>query len=539
MNFIAQSDRQQIRFLPPAIEDYVGADNPVRFLDAFVDKLDLKDAGFLFPKDNALGAGRPAYHPSALLKLYIYGYLNQIRSSRRLEAECQRNVELFWLMRELRPDFKTIADFRKDNASAFKNALREFTRLCRQLDLFGGQLLAIDGSKFKASNAPHLNWSQGLLDKQLAAVDARVEEYVKALAEADAQTPAPMASPGAAQLKEKIARLEEKKKQIQERVRTLVQSGQTQISGTDPDSRCMKSRGRMVIGYNVQASVDAKHHLLVTTEVTNTAADQGQLAAVAQAAKDELKIQQADVVADSGYYKGEDIRKCQEMGFEAHLPAPKNSPSERAGLYGKSDFSYDAPSDTYHCPGGAQLTRQSQKMDKGRLIALYENRKACRTCACKVNCTQSPHRTVSRWEHEESLERMEKAKASAPEKLAARQSLIEHCWASLKWLLPGGFLVRGKVKVGAEVSLAHWAYNFRRALAVLGTKKLLESLSQFKAGQYKMARVSAGGKTAQDQAHPSPSLGRSGSLPTFLAKIWRRCAPSLANPLPQAAGGFL
>ncbi len=302
-----------------------------------MDKLDLKDAGFLFPKDNPQGAGRPAYHPAALLKLYIYGYVKQIRSSRRLESECQRNLELIWLLRELQPDFKTIADFRKDNAAAFKIVLREFTRLCRQLDLFGGQLLAIDGSKFKASNAPHLNWSQGQMEKQLAAIDARVEEYLKGLAQADAQPqePAP-ASAQAAGLMEKIARLEEKKKQIQDRLRILQERGATQMSATDPDSRGMKARGRMGVGYNVQARVDARHHLLVTTEVTNTAADQGQMAAVAQAAKEELQIQQADVVADAGYYKADDIKRCQEMGLEARLPAPKTPPANEPASTAKA-----------------------------------------------------------------------------------------------------------------------------------------------------------------------------------------------------------
>jgi transposase len=492
MNFIAGSDRSQAHWLPPTVEEYVGADNPVRFLDAFVAKLNLRDLGFLFPKDHPQSLGRPAYPPAELLKLFLYGYLHQIRSSRRLEAECQRNLEVIWLLRELKPDFKTIADFRKNNADAFKRVVREFTRLCRQLDLFGGQLLAIDGSKFKASNAPHRNWTQPLLEKQQAQIEARLEEYLKALAEADASpAAAPARRLSAAELQEKIARLHARKGKIQQRSEALAQSGQTQRSASDPDSRCMKGRKGIVIGYNVQASVDAKNHLLVTTDVTNTAADQGQLAAVAKAAQTELAIKNAAVAADSGYYKAADIKACQDAGLEAHVSAPNNSASERADLFSKNDFTYEAARDLYRCPAGAELKRSYQTVDKGRVMTIYKHRKACGECALKARCTAGPYRDLRRWEHEESLERMDRAKASAPEVLARRGSLIEHCWGTLKALLSGGFLVRGLARVGAEVSLAHFAYNFKRALAVVGMTRALEAMGTFRAGIYKMARGTA------------------------------------------------
>jgi transposase len=483
MNFLAGSDRQQMHMLPPTLEDYVGSNNPVRFLDAFVAKLDLRGAGFQFPKDNPEGRGRPAYHPAELLKLYLYGYLHQLRSSRRLEAECQRNLEVIWLLRELKPDFKTIADFRKDNAAAFKAVVREFTRLCRQLGLFGGQLLAIDATKLKASNAPDRNWSQRKLEQQKAQIEAKLEDYLRALEVADAQ-PEPEAATVSSveELKQKIAQLNDRHGQIQARLDCLAQSGENQFSATDPDSRGMKSAHGHIVGYNVQGSVDAKHHLLVTTAVTNTAADQGQLAPVAQAAKAELEIVQADVVADGGYYKSEDIKRCQELGMEPHLPAVENSPSERAGLYGKSAFHYDAGKDVYQCPAGAELKRRREMKDKGRKLFNYDNPSACAACALKARCTAVAYRTVSRWEHETSLERMRAAVAAAPEKLAARKRLIEHCWGTLKWLLPGGFLVRGKIKVGAEVSLAHFGYNLKRALAVVGLEKLLSALRDFKPG---------------------------------------------------------
>ena len=483
MNFLPGSDRQQSHFLPPALEDYVGADNPIRFLDVFVSSLDLQAMGFHFPKENPQGRGRPAYHPADLLKLYLYGYMNQLRSSRRLEAECRRNLEVIWLLRELKPDFKTIADFRKDNAKAFKSVVREFTRLCRQMDLYGGQLLAVDGSKLKASNARDRNWSQRKLDKQLAATEGKLEEYLKALDEADAKDQ-PEVPPGNAQeLAQKIERLKERKSQIQERLQSLAQSGEGQLSASDPESRGMKGPQGHMVGYNVQGSVDAKHHLLVTTEVTNAVVDQGQLADVVEAAKAELHIQKADVVADGGYFKCEDLKRCQEMGMEPHLPSVENSPSQRAGLYGKSDFRYDGAQDVYYCPGGALLARRREVQDKGRRLFNYDNPKACAGCGLKAHCTQARYRTVSRWEHEASLERAAAAVAAAPEKLTQRKALIEHCWATLKWLLPGGLLVRGKVKAGAEVSLAHFGYNLKRALAVAGLEKLLAALKEFQVGR--------------------------------------------------------
>jgi transposase len=480
MNCLQGSDRLQSHLLPPTLEEYVGADNPVRFLDAFVDKLDLQAAGFQFPKDNAQGRGRPAYPPGGLLKLYLYGYLHQLRSSRRLEAECYRNLEVIWLVRELKPDFKTIADFRKDNAEAFKAVVREFTRLCRGLKLFGGQLLAIDGTKLKASNASDRNWSQSKLDKQLGRTEAKLEEYLAALDQADQQAQAEGLGPSAGELQAKIARLQERKSQIQERLQRLAQSRDSQLSATDPDSRGMKGAHGHVVAYNVQGCVDAKHHLLVHTEVTNQPVDQGQLARVAQGAKAQLEIGQAEVLADGGYYKSEDIKACQEMGMEPHIPEVENSPNERAGLFGKSDFRYEGQNDVYYCPAGAQLRRRRQIKDKGRILFLYYHRQACKGCMLKARCTKAAYRTLSRWEHEESLERMAQKVAMAPEKLARRKTLIEHCWGTIKWLLPGGFLVRGKIKVGAEVSLVHFAYNLKRVLAVVGLEKLLAALAQFK-----------------------------------------------------------
>ena len=518
MNFISGWDRQQVHLLPERIEDYVGPDNLVRFLDAWVDTLDLRALGFRFPKADARGRGAPAYPPAELLRLYLYGYWHQIRSSRRLEAECGRNLELLWLLRKLTPDFKTIADFRKNNAAAFRAVLRQFNQLCRQENLFGGELLAIDGTKVKAQNAADQNWTQTKLEKQAARLETRLSEYLAALEQADRdESPRPAAAPTAAQLQEKIVRLRTRQSEVQTALTEMEKAGVSEVSATDGESRAMRSKGRHVVGYNVQGVADAKHHLLVTTEVINAASDQGQLAPMAQAAQAALKIEAAAVVADGGYVKSQDIKDCQDAGLEPHLPAVQNSPSERAGLYGKEDFRYEAARDVYHCPGGAELSRRRQREDKGRVLFHYDNAQACANCPLKSRCTSAGHRTVSRWEHEERLERMAAKVKAAPEKLAARKTIIEHCWGTLHWLLPGGFIVKGLQKVRAEVSLATWAYNLRRALAVLGIEKLLAALRQARPA------AGAGGEKAGTVEKPTNGiLPMHPAHPAAPREAWRR-----------------
>jgi len=476
MNLIAGCDRQQRLFLPECIEDYVGQDNPVRLIDAFVDSLDLQAAGFVFPKDNSQNRGRPGYHPRHLLKLYVYGYLHQIRSSRRLEAECHRNLEVIWLLEKLAPDFKTIADFRKDNAQAFKAVLRKFNQLCQRLELFGGELVAVDGTKVKGQNAPDQNWSLTKLDKRKEKLEQRLAEYLKALEQEEKE---PIAPDGlrAGELKQKIQQIKQQQQEIEQKVQQIQALGQTQLSATDPDSRSMKGAHSHVVGYNVQGVVDAKHHLLVSTEVTNQVVDQGQLAPMVQAAKAELPLEGAKVAADGAYYKGEDVKICQELGVEPHVKEVKNSSSERAGLFGKKDFKYDRQRDIYRCPAGQELTKRREVIDKERLLFSYDNPAACVQCKWKHRCTKAEHRTVSRWEHEECLERMAAQVEAQPQYLAKRKVLIEHCWATLKGLLNGGFLLKGLKKVCAELSLAHLGYNLKRALNVVGLEKLLKALT--------------------------------------------------------------
>lgn len=478
MNLRQGLDRQQIHLLPERLEDYIGPDNPVRFLDAFVNALDLAALGFQQPKSDPQGRGAPAYPPAVLLKLYLYGYLYQLRSSRRLEVEAGRNLEVLWLLQKLTPDFKTIADFRKNNASAFMGVFAQFHELCRREELFGGQLLAIDGTKIKAVNAADQNWTAAKLEKEQTRVARQLQEYLATLDQADQQEgPRPVAAPTPAQLQEKITRLKNRQQELQATLAAMAAQGVTEVSATDPDSRGMRRHGRHVVGYNIQAVADAKHHLLVLATATNAASDQGQLAPVARAAQAALALAQADVLADGGYYKSQDIKDCQDLGLQPHLPAVANSPSERSGQYGKADFRYEATADLYHCPNGASLTLQRELADKGRRLFLYANPKACAGCRLKARCTKVRYRTLSRWEHEPHLERLAAAVAAAPEKLAKRKTIIEHCWGTLHWLLPGGFLVKGLKKVQAEVSLVALVYNLKRALAVRGLQKLLTAVA--------------------------------------------------------------
>jgi transposase len=498
MNWINGWDRQQSLLLPERLDDYVSPQNPVRVIDAFVESLALTQEGFRFPKDDPLGRGRPAYPPAALLKLYLYGYTHGVRSSRRLEAECQRNLEVLWLLQKLAPDFKTIADFRKDNRAAFKNMLREFTALCQGLELFGGELLAVDGIKLKASNHPGRNTSQRKLRRQLEALEQQIESYLRALdetdaAEADVAPSAPQTLPTATELREKLAALRQNQAASRRQLDSLIATGQPQVSLTDPDSRAMSRGGASVVGYNVQVVVDAKHKLLVESAATNAVNDLGQLAPMTLAAQATLQQARADVaaspmaaapppatkvVADTGYYKSQDIKACQDAGVEPYVARSHNSPSEHQGLYGKADFHYDAAADTYRCPAGATLARR-RTVDRGDKIEWeYGAPATCVRCAQKHRCTPGRYRTLTRWEHEERLERMEERLARAPVVLARRKALVEHPLGTIKTrILTGGFLVRGLPNVGTEVSLAHWAYNFKRVVNIVGVPALLAALS--------------------------------------------------------------
>src|SRR5271169_3209067 len=385
MTHIAGFERNQLLLLPEAVDDYVEADNPVRFIDAFVDGLDLTAAGFV--RVEAKATGRPGYAPSDLLKLYIYGYLNRVRSSRRLEAECRRNIEVIWLLRTLKPDFKTIADFRRDNRGAFKSVFRQFVLLCRRLDLFGRELLAVDGTRIKAVNNKDRNFTRSSLRAFIRAADERLEDDLKRLDHGDVEDGATAGGARTKNLTEKIEAMREKRGRYEAMLAQLDRTGEDQISLTDPDSRAMAAHTKVGVGYNIQVAVDAKHKLIVEQAVTNQVVDMGLLAETAEPAREILDVETIDVVADRGYFKIEDVEACERAGCIPHVPRPQRGSSVRQGFFRKDEFRYDAGRDAYVCPGEQLL----MPIRHGRLRDLekidYGNPKACRDCPLRARCT--------------------------------------------------------------------------------------------------------------------------------------------------------
>ena len=362
--FVQCEERAQETFLPSRLEDYVSEDNPVRVIDVFVGELDLAKLGFegMCPEPT----GRPGYHPSALLKIYLYGYVNRIQSSRRLERETQRNVELMWLTGRLTPDFKTIANFRKDNGPAIRGVCRQFIVLCRQLNLFSEAVVAVDGSKFKAVNNRDRNFTSAKVQKRMEQIEASIGRYLSALDTADREDPA-TAGDKPAKLKEKITALRERMRQLKE-IEALVQAApDKQISLTDPDARSMATSGKGtgVVGYNVQTAVDAQHHLIVAHEVTNVGNDRAQLATMAKQAQTAMGRKDLEVLADRGYFKGEEILACHAAGMTPLVPKPLTSGSKAEGRFGKQDFVYVVDDDTYRCPTGERLTSRYASVEDG------------------------------------------------------------------------------------------------------------------------------------------------------------------------------
>jgi transposase/IS5 family transposase len=475
MTHIAGFERDQLLLLPEAVDDYVGADNPVRFIDAFVDGLDLAAAGFA--RVEAKVTGRPGYAPGDLLKLYIYGYLNRVRSSRRLERECRCNVEVMWLLHGLKPDFKTIADFRRDNRAAFRAVFRQFVLLCRRLDLFGRELLAVDGTRIKAVNNKDRNYTRSSLREFIRAADERLNDYLERLDRSDAEDGATRGGARTRNLAEKIAALQAKRGRYEAMIRHLERTGEDQISLTDPDSRAMAAHTKVGVGYNIQVAVDAKNKLIVEQAVTNQVVDMGLLTQTAEPAREILGVDTIDVVADRGYFKAEDIEACEKAGCVPHVPKPQRGSSVRGGFFRKDEFRYDAERDAYVCPAGTLLT----PIRHGRLRDLekidYGNPKACRECLLRPRCTNDV-RSVSRLENEAVLDRMAERLRARPEILDRRREVVEHPFGSIKqWMYHGAFLMRGLANVRAEFCLTALAYNLRRALNILGAEAMTAAVA--------------------------------------------------------------
>ena len=473
MNHRTGLDRSQTLLFPERLEDYIAPENPVRFLDAFVAKLDLRS--LKFAKANCANTGRPPYDPAALLKLYLYGYLHRVRSSRTLEAECHRNVEVIWLLGKLTPDFKTIADFRKDNLSPLKAVARQFTLFCRKLDLFGGELLAIDGSKFAAVNARSQNFNADKLKDLIARSDARLAEYLQALDTADTAEPA-SATLTKTELTAKIAALQDRQDWHKELLAEL-DDEQKQISVTDPDTRKMPTAHGSVVGYNAQLAVDAKHKLIAADDVTNDVNDLHQLADVALDAKANLEIQQAEILADTGYYNTSQVGRCLDHGLTPFIPKSDTSANTARGLYGKSQFKYDTVSDVYVCPAGTRLNYRFTTWEQDRETKYYRA-STCNHCPLKTRCTRNKdNRTITREANEHLMEAMAQRMKQHPEKFKVRKTLAEHPFGTIKrWFGYTHFLLKGLPKVRCEWSLTTLAYNLKRVLNLVSFEKLMAAV---------------------------------------------------------------
>jgi transposase len=472
--FVEGEDRTQGTVLPERLDDYVAEQNPVRVIDVFVDELDLASLGFegVVPAKT----GRPAYHPAALLKIYIYGYLNRIQSSRRLEREAQRNVELMWLTQRLTPDFKTIAKFRKDNGKAIRNVCRQFVVLCQQLDLFSDAVLAIDGSKFKAVNSSDRNFTNAKLKRRMEEIEANISRYLAELDTADRQEPA-AAQSRSARLQDKITALKAQMATLREIETKLQATGETQISLTDPDARSMITRGSGIVGYNVQTAVDAKHHFIVAHEVTNTGSDRDQLSRMAKKARAAIGTTALTACADRGYFKGEEILACHEAGIATLMPKTMTSGAEADGRFDKADFIYDADKNEYRCPAGQVLIWRFAAVEDGMKLHRYWSSN-CKGCPLKEKCTPSPQRRITRWEHQNVLDDMQARLDREPDVMRVRRSTVEHPFGTIKaWMGATHFLTKGLERVRTEMSLHILAYNLKRLIALLGVTAVRKAVT--------------------------------------------------------------
>ena len=468
--FIEGEDRNQATLFPERLDDYVAEDNPVRVIDVFIDDLDVSGLGF---KAEAAETGRPGYHPKMMLKLYVYGYLNRVQSSRRLEVEANRNVELMWLTNRLAPDFKTIADFRKDNGEAIRLVCREFVLLCKKLNLLSTKLVAIDGSKFKAVNSRDKNFTRAKMERRVRDVEAAIERYLARLDQADRNEPP---ADDAETLKAKVAKLREEMKQLKKFKVRMLKAPDQQLSLTDPDARSMNSRGSGIVGYNVQCAVEAKNHLIVAHGVSNVGSDRRQLSPMAKEAKAILGTKKLEVVADRGYYNGDEIRACELDNIDAYVPKSFTSNNKARGQFDRSAFRYIKRSDQYECPAGERLIYRFTRTEAGKVIRRYWT-SACTDCAIKARCTTGDYRRVSRWEHEDVLERAERRLRQKSDRVEARRSVVEHPFGTIKsWTNASHLLTRRISGVSTEVSLQVLAYNIKRAVKLLGTKKIVETI---------------------------------------------------------------
>jgi transposase/NACalpha-BTF3-like transcription factor len=473
---ITGQGRNQVTLFPEALDDFVNAENPVRVIDAFVDELNLASLGFnkVMPKNT----GRPGYHPATMLKLYIYGYLNRVQSSRRLERETQRNVEAMWLLERLTPDFKTIADFRKDNGKGIKNACRQFVELCRQMNMFTDAVVAIDGSKFKAVNAKKNNFTPQKAKDHIARVESSISEYLAKLDSTDAND---NSDKDTALMKDKLAWLKNRLSELQEIENAVNAHPDKQISLNDPDARLMKTDNmNRQVCYNVQTAVDTKHHLIVSHDITMST-DMGQLSPVTAQVQEALDRKDITVIADKGYFSRNDIKAAQDLGATALVPHTDTSGSKKKGIFNKSLFKYDKDKDIYICPAGETLPHRRNVVESGLEQKVYVNHIACRDCEIRTQCTQSKiePRKMRRWIHEADIDAMKARLDAAPETTVIRNQTVEHPFGTIKmWMGASHFLMKRKKNVSTEMSLHVLAYNLKRMMSIVGIPTLLAAMQE-------------------------------------------------------------
>jgi transposase len=475
--FVEGEDRTQGVLLPEFLDDYVAEDNPARVIDVFVDELDLHALGFAGVVPEA--TGRPAYHPATMLKVYLYGYLNRVQSSRRLERETRRNIELMWLTGRLMPDFKTIADFRRDNGAAIRSACAQFVVLCRQFNLFTRAVVALDGSRFKAVNNRDKNFTVAKVAKRIEQVEASIARYLTALDRADRRDD-DVAEARTVRLTEKIEGLRRQMQSLKAMVEQVEASPDKQVSLTDPDARSMATSGKGTgtVGYNVQMAVDAEHHLIVAHEVTNIGSDRSQLTSMGDKAQEATGCDELTVLADRGYFNGDQVLACEGTGILPIIPKTQTSNNPNRGLFSGADFIYDVEHDHYTCPAGQHLTKGKVRSDRRHDIDHYRNLSACEACVLNSRCTTDKHKRVKRWVHEGVLDKMQARLDRLPEAMTIRRQTVEHPFGTLKaWMGSTHFLTKTLDKVRTEMSLQVLAYNMKRMISIFGVKRLMQAVA--------------------------------------------------------------
>ncbi|MEK8085430.1 IS1182 family transposase [Aquabacterium sp. A3] len=474
--FIEGQDRHQVTLLPECLDDFIAEDNTVRIVDVFIGELDLVAMGF--DGANPAATGRPSYHPAMKLKLYLYGYLNRIQSSRRLERECQRNVELMWLIGRLAPDFKTIADFRRENGKGIRNVCRRFVTLCRELKLFTEAAVAIDGSKFKAVNNRERNYTPGKIERRERELEESIQRYLEALDTADRTQPVEVQAK-TERLQGKIQKMRQRLQELQAMKAQLETLPDRQLSQTDPDARAMttySAKGTALVGYNVQAAVDTKNHLIVAHEVTNNGNDRAQLSVMALAAREAMGKRKMKAIADRGYYSGLGLKACEDAGIAAIVPKPMTSNARAEGRFDKTDFVYIAHADEYQCPAGERAIHRFSREEAGLQIHIYWS-SACPTCPMKTQCTTSDYRRIRRWEHESVMDAVQQRLDQMPTAMTVRKRTVEHVFGTLKhWMGWTHFLTRGMQHVETEMNLSVLAYNFKCVLSILGFERAQKAM---------------------------------------------------------------